>query len=101
MINKGIALTAALLAAFFLPIFNAVSQEAGCYTQESFDKKLKIIQEIPKWRGLSKRGHVTVIYENPENKAWTAVVFLPDGRICLADVGTFSEIIIGGYDERS
>ena len=100
MTFKHLIPCAALVAAFFWTP-DALAQATFCGSKEEVERVLASHAETPRWRGLSQRGHVTVIYENSKKKTWTAVVYLQDGRVCLADVGTFGELIVGGYNERS
>tara|TARA_R100001015_G_C4562993_1_gene122494 strand:+ start:80 stop:448 length:369 start_codon:yes stop_codon:yes gene_type:complete len=55
------------------------------------------------FRGVSNRGHVTIIHLNKETGTWSANVILPTdlNSLCMVDAGTTGEITDTTFTNKS
>ena len=55
------------------------------------------------FRGVSARGHVTIIHLNKETGTWSANVILPNdiNSLCMVDAGTTGEITDTTFTNKS
>ena len=55
------------------------------------------------FRGVSTRGHVTIIHLNKETGTWSANVILPNdiNSLCMVDAGTTGEITDTTFTDKN
>ena len=55
------------------------------------------------FRGVSNRGHVTIIHLNKETGTWSANVILPNdiNSLCMVDAGTTGEITDTTFTDKN
>jgi hypothetical protein len=55
------------------------------------------------FRGVSNRGHVTIIHLNKESGTWSANVILPSdiNSLCMVDAGTTGEITDTTFSDKN
>jgi hypothetical protein len=55
------------------------------------------------FRGVSTRGHVTIIHLNKETGTWSANVILPSdiNSLCMVDAGTTGEITDTTFTDKN
>tara|TARA_R110000765_G_scaffold422652_1_gene530570 strand:- start:408 stop:764 length:357 start_codon:yes stop_codon:yes gene_type:complete len=95
--NKKINIAIAAIILFILitlaiwSVVPAKAQTTNCIEIKSAIQKLKkLYGEVPIFRGVSKGGHVVVVFLNPESKTWTA------GRITQDDPAVVCPLDVGG-----
>ncbi len=86
----------ALVVVLMVLTFVANAQQIGCEPRE---KVLRSLSEKYKenliFRGISKRGHITLVYLNSNTGTWTATIIRPTDptSMCGVDVGTTGEAV--------
>ena len=82
-----------VVAFFFFTPQSAASQirYPHCKPKKEVFEFLGRYGELPIFRGVSKDGHLTVVFLNRVTGSWTAVVILPnappDKSVCIVDLG--------------
>ncbi len=72
------------------------SRKVGCVPRE---KGLSVLEDLYKesviFRGISQKGHITLIHLNEDTGSWSANIILPSNvtEICLVDSGTVGEVV--------
>ena len=63
--------------------------------KETMRKLLHEHKELLIFRGISKRGHITLVYLNSNTGTWTATIIRPTDptSMCGVDVGTTGEAV--------
>tara|TARA_R100001224_G_scaffold50378_1_gene29067 strand:- start:226 stop:558 length:333 start_codon:yes stop_codon:yes gene_type:complete len=88
-------LTGALLSSFINVSIAQPSPQMGC---KPLPMAAGVIEGLHKeriiFRGVSNRGHVTIIHLNKDTGTWSANVIMPTdiGKLCMVDAGTTGEI---------
>ena len=76
--------------------YSQVPERAGC---KSLEEAKTYIQdkhgEQIVFRGISSRGHVTFIFNNPTSGTWTAAIVRPENsqQLCWVDSGSTGEVV--------
>ena len=86
----------ALVAVLMVLTFVANAQPVACAPmKETMRKLLHEHKELLIFRGISARGHITIIHLNEDTGNWTASVIRPTDPtlICGVDAGTTGELI--------
>lgn len=75
-----------------------VPTKMGC---QSMEKGMEFFKSKAKegmlFRGLSQKGHITLIFLNKLTGSWSASVILPTNdpnNMCLVDAGTTGELVL-------
>ena len=96
-------LTGALLSSFINVSIAQPSPQMGC---KPLPMAAGVIEGLHKeriiFRGVSNRGHVTIIHLNKDSGTWSANVILPTNinQLCMVDAGTTGEITDTTYMEE-
>jgi hypothetical protein len=88
------SLTLVVLLVVLTCVANA--QQATCESRDTVLQTIKgKFNEQLVFRGISKRGHITLIYLNDKTGSWTATIIRPTDptAMCGVDVGTTGEAI--------
>ena len=86
----------ALVVVLMVLTFVANAQQIGCEPRE---KVLRSLSEKYKenliFRGISVRGHITIIHLNKDTGKWTASIIRPTDPtlMCGVDAGTTGELV--------
>ena len=85
------------LVVLFVVLTCAVNAETpGCKPmKEAMDRLQFYYKENIVFRGISSRGHITLIHLNQEKGTWTATIIRPTNPtiMCGVDVGTTGELL--------
>jgi hypothetical protein len=88
------SLTLVVLLVVLTCVANA--QQATCESRDTVLQTIKgKFNEQLIFRGISKRGHITLVYLNDKTGSWTATIIRPTDptAMCGVDVGTTGEAI--------
>ena len=88
------SLTLVVLLVVLTCVANA--QQATCESRDTVLQTIKgKFNEQLVFRGISKRGHITLVYLNDKTGSWTATIIRPTDptAMCGVDVGTTGEAI--------
>ena len=95
------------LFVLFMNITVSWSQVKSSVTCKPLPMAAGVLEGIHKerivFRGVSNRGHVTIIHLNKETGTWSANVILPTNinSLCMVDAGTTGEITDTTFTDKN
>jgi hypothetical protein len=84
-----LAIPAALLAAFLLPVPQTAIAQMLCSDKPKLMERLyETYDEHPVWQGLTSGNGLMEMWGSTDHSTWTLVLTLPNGQACVLSSGS-------------